>query len=80
MTTPYVIPEAARAAPVSVLPTDRLVEIVATFHVLEAALIEIACLAFQDGPRSCGYCEVTADRECWDGCPGLLARRALGVA
>ncbi len=43
------------------------------------ALIEIAADFEED---RCGHCEVpvTSRMGCWDGCPGLLARRALGVA
>lgn len=65
----------------SVLPTDRLVEIVAMFHVMEEALIELAS-AFTGPPtaRMCCRCAMGVEFGCDKKCPGLLARRALGVA
>lgn len=46
---------------------------------LADALIEIACEAYRD-EVCCTYCVAAPDRPCRDDCPGLLARRALGVA
>jgi hypothetical protein len=66
----------------SLLPTDRLVEIAAVFHVLEAALIEIAA-AFdwdEEYGAACDHCDRDVTEGCAPYCPGLRARRALGVA
>jgi hypothetical protein len=79
---PYVIPEAGRQS-VNVLPTDRLVAIVALFHVMEQALIEIAATPFvhYSGETPwCFHCTMSIEEGCMSDCPGLLARRALGVA
>jgi hypothetical protein len=88
MSDEYVIPEQAVES-VNVLPTDRLVAIVAMFHVMEDALIEIGaaferCVTpdcdFCGGDLTCMSCRQSVEAGCIDTCPGLLARRALGVA
>jgi hypothetical protein len=67
----------------NVLPTDRLVAIVAMFHVMEGALMKIATNFRPPSPpwdAHCFYCLEEMSIGCADSCPGLLARRALGVA
>lgn len=65
----------------SQLPTDRLVEIVAMFHVHADALIEIAT-AFDPNVEGyapwCDWCDQSVVDGCKDWCPGLLARRGAG--
>jgi hypothetical protein len=83
--SPYHVPEAAGAPPVNVLPTERLLEIVETFEHLERSLTEIAA-GFREplpgeGSRAwCLWCDNSMYFGCDSWCPGLLARRALGVA
>lgn len=80
---PYFIPEAAGAPAVNVLPTERLMEIVQSHRRLEEALIEIATAfdARVSLPPACRWCgHPMWAVSCLDWCPGLLARRALGVA
>lgn len=67
----------------SMMPTERLQEIVATYKRMADALIEIGA-AFDAElvslPASCRWCGAQVSRPCDDWCPGLLARRALGLA
>jgi hypothetical protein len=67
----------------TVLPTERLQAIIDAYHRHAEALIAIAAnlhyyKAF--GWTSCGSCRMWVTTGCPSDCPGLLARRALGVA
>jgi hypothetical protein len=84
--------EGSPTASVSMLPTDRLMEIVQMFHVMERALTEIATAWETDPergweivrgravPNGCACCHSGFEEGCAADCPGLLARVALGVA
>jgi hypothetical protein len=68
---------------VNVLPTERLAAIVEQHNRMAEALIEIAAgfaPATEGGRAWCRHCGWSANHGCVTGCPGLLARRALGVA
>lgn len=87
MSGEYFIPEASGAPAVNVLPTERLQEICQAHNRYAEALIEVATmfLFVGAGPRCagntvCGHCTEWVTHGCDDNCPGLLARRALGVA
>lgn len=71
----------------SVLPTERLVDIIDGFKRYADALIEIAAgfdgSLHDDGDPDlvdCFWCDFSMASGCGDWCPGLRARRALGVA
>ncbi len=65
------------------LPADRVGELEEMCERYAEALLEIAS-AFDavlvSLPASCRWCGAQVSRPCDDWCPGLLARRALGVA
>ncbi|HKO84467.1 MAG TPA: hypothetical protein VJ140_07855 [Actinomycetota bacterium] len=79
---PYLMAGAPPA--VSVLPTERLAEIVQRYHVMAEALIEIGTsfdyYASEDGTWCiCQHCGEDMATGCPVGCYGQVARRALGV-
>ena len=59
---------------------DALIEIASTFATYgpdpDTVVIDGVIRAV---PNGCGYCHVYFEQECWSDCPGLLARRKLGV-
>ena len=84
---PYYIPGAKGTPPMNVVPTDTLLELQRALDRYAEALIEIgAAFDSQYGigwcTTWCSYCGHGMDDEegCSADCPGLLARRALGVA
>lgn len=83
MSGEYFIPEAPWTVNVNMLPTERLHEIVQAYHRMAEALIEIGAAPFVQYTGEvpwCFHCTMSIEDGCQADCPGLLARRALGVA
>jgi hypothetical protein len=75
------IPADGWTVSVNMLPTERVIEIVETYRRMAEALIEIGSAFVYEGSHTyCLHCEMPVEIGCGKRCPGLIARRAGGVA